>query len=169
MSRYYIYFIDNLHLIAPWLYRSGYLPDSLVVLENIQLELLVLVLDESELGDEGGGVRVLIVVTELRCNKDTLFRSQDDSSHTHYCIKQWWRSKICPIRKRSFGWNIIMISNLEDGRDNLHCNDKAASSTLVAYGHSNLPHRRSNFSCRKNWYLILIVLIMVKSNLNNAN
>lgn len=62
-----------------------------------------------------------------------------------------------------------MISNLEDGRDNLHCNDKAASSTLVAYGHSNLPHRRSNFSCRKNWYLILIVLIMVKSNLNNAN
>ena len=75
------------------IYRSGYLPDSFVVLENIKLELLVLVLDESELGDEGRGVRVLIVITELRCNKETLFRSQEESSHTHYCIKQRRRSK----------------------------------------------------------------------------
>lgn len=36
----------------------------------------------------------------------------------------------------------------------LHCRAKAHSSTAVFSGHSRRPSSISNFSCRKNWYLV---------------
>jgi hypothetical protein len=45
--------------------RSGNAPEFFELLEDVDLELLVLVRHEAELGDEGGRVRLGVVVADL--------------------------------------------------------------------------------------------------------